>query len=98
MTENEESSNNKGPGYAIARVEIGLGLLVFVYATLSPMIGQMYPALEPDVLYGLWPLVLMFAGLWLVVAGGGIIKYPHWSLLMHLPLVVWLVFSWYAFF
>lgn len=97
MTEIEQTSSNKGPGLTLARVEIGLGLLIFVYATLSPMIGQMWPVLEPDVLYGLWPLVLMFAGLWLVVAGGGIIKYPRWSLLMHLPLVVWLGFSWYAF-
>ena len=97
MTEKEESNDNRPIGLAIAKTEIGLGLLVFVYATLSPMIGQMYPALEPDVLYGLWPLVLMFAGLWLVVAGGGIIKYRRWSVLMHVPLVIWLVFSWYAF-
>jgi hypothetical protein len=98
MNTGDDTSGRRRLQISIARAEIALGLLVFVYATLSPMLGRLLPALEPDALYGLWPLILMFGGLWLVVAGGGVLRYERWSFLMHVPLLIWIIFVGYVFF
>jgi hypothetical protein len=96
--ESAKAQNKQHPlSVAIGRVEIGLGLLLFVYGTLSPMVGRFYPSLEPDILYGLWPLFLIFGGVALVVSGAGFFKGGRWQLLMHLPLVGWLVMMWLTF-
>ena len=47
---------------SIGRFEIAAGVILFVYATLSPMIGRFFPILEPDSLFGLWPLLLLMLG------------------------------------
>jgi hypothetical protein len=78
---------------SIGRIEIAAGVILFVYATLSPMISRFYPFLEPDVMFGLWPLTLLFTGFGLVVAGGRLIKAPRWPWAWHLPLVAWVIFS-----
>ncbi len=54
---------------SIGRFEIGMGTLVFVYATLSPMIGRFFPILEPDALYGLWPVLLLMLGPIMMLGG-----------------------------
>jgi hypothetical protein len=77
----------------IGRFEIAAGVLLFIYATLSPMISRFYPFLEPDVMFGLWPLILLFTGFGLVFAGGRLMKASRWPWLWHLPLVAWVAFS-----
>ena len=74
MTNKDDTHSGPPPGMLIAKIEIGFGGLLFVYATLLPMIGRFVPALEPDTLYGLWPILLMVGGLALIGAGAGIIK------------------------
>ena len=76
---------------SIGRLEIGTGVLVFVFGTLSPMISRFYPALEPDVLFGLWPLVLLLTGALMVLAGGRLLSRKKWPWLYHGPLVVWVL-------
>jgi len=79
------------------RLEIALGVLVFVYATLTPMLGRIYPVLEPEVLFGFWPVLLMFLGLSLVAAGAGLVKERRWPYLFHVPLIGWIVAAWWLF-
>lgn len=76
----------------VGRFEIGTGVLVFVFGTLSPMISRFYPALEPEVLFGLWPLVLLLTGALMVLAGGRLLGKKKWPWLYHGPLVAWLIF------
>ena len=83
----------KSTNEMIGRLEIAAGVVLFVYATLSPMISRFYPALEPDVMFGLWPLILLFTGFGLVVAGGRLIKARRWPWIGHLPLAAWVVFA-----
>jgi hypothetical protein len=83
-------------GESLGKVEIGFGTLVFVYATLSPMIGRFFPALEPDVLYGLWPVLLLMLGPILVLGGASLLKRWRWPLLAHIPLVLWAGTVWYV--
>jgi hypothetical protein len=92
------SDGQTPPGVAIGKAEIGLGVLVFVYATLSPMIGQFLPALEPDALYGLWPVMLLLLGPTLVLGGASLLKQWRWPLIAHLPLLGWIVITFMAFF
>ena len=89
---NEERKN---PAEGIGKFEIGGGTLVFIYATLSPMIGRFFPVLEPDVLYGLWPVLLLMLGPILVLGGASLLKHWRWPLLAHLPLVIWIGVTWY---
>ncbi len=89
---NEE---RKSPAEAIGRFEIGGGTLVFIYATLSPMIGRFFPVLEPDVLYGLWPVLLLMLGPILVLGGASLLKHWRWPLIAHIPLLVWAGATWY---
>ena len=77
----------------IGRIEIGAGVLLFVYATLSPMVSRFYPFLEPEVAFGLWPLILLFTGFGLVFAGGRLIKADRLPWLWHAPLLAWVVFA-----
>ena len=92
------SSNSKAPlGMSVGRLEIGLGTLVFVYATLSPMIGRFLPALEPDAFYGLWPVMLLMLGPLMVLGGASLMMRWRWPLLAHLPLVAWFVITFLAF-
>lgn len=74
------------------RFEIGTGVLVFVFGTLSPMISRFYPALEPDVLFGIWPLVLLLTGALMVLAGGRLLSGKKWPWLYHAPLLAWVLF------
>ena len=76
---------------SVGRLEIGTGVLVFVFGTLSPMISRFYPALEPDVLFGLWPLVLLLTGALMVLAGGRLLGDKKWPWLYHAPLVAWML-------
>ena len=41
----------------------------------------------------LWPLILLFTGFGLVIAGGRLIKAPRWPWAWHLPLAAWVIFS-----
>ena len=75
---------------SIGRFEIGMGTLVFVYATLSPMIGRFFPVLEPDTLYGLWPVLLLMLGPIMVLGGASLLKAWRWPILAHIPLVAWI--------
>jgi hypothetical protein len=84
-------------GARIGKAEIGIGTLVFVYATLSPMIGRFAPALEPDALYGLWPVMLLMLGPLFVLGGASLLKAWRWPLVAHLPLVAWAVVTFLAF-
>lgn len=88
---------DKSPKLSLGRFEIGMGTLVFVYATLSPMIGRFLPALEPDAFYGLWPVVLLMLGPLMVLGGASLLKDWRWPLLAHLPLIAWVAVVWYAF-
>ena len=90
------NDGSKNLGEAIGRLEIGLGTLVFVYATLSPMIGRFFPVLEPDVLYGLWPVLLLMLGPILVLGGASLLKRWRWPFLAHLPVVLWAGSVWYV--
>ena len=93
------SPEGKSPtGVAIGKAEIGLGTVVFVYATLSPMIGQFLPALEPDAFYGLWPVMLLLLGPALVLGGASLLKQWRWPLIAHLPLLGWAAVTFLAFF
>jgi hypothetical protein len=80
---------------SIGRFEIGTGTLIFIYATLSPMIGRFFPVLEPDVLYGLWPVLLLMLGPIFVLGGASLLKGWRWPLLAHIPLVIWVGSIWY---
>ena len=81
---------------SLGRFEIGMGTLVFVYATLSPMIGRFFPILEPDVLYGLWPVLLLMLGPLMVLGGASLLKAWRWPMLAHIPLVAWFAAIWYV--
>ena len=81
---------------SIGRFEIGMGTLVFIYATLSPMIGRFFPILEPDALYGLWPVLLLLLGVIMVLVGGSWRKSWRWPILAHVPLVAWIAVIGYA--
>jgi hypothetical protein len=92
--------SNKAPepaGISIGKFEIGMGTLVFVYATLSPMIGRFFPVLEPDAFYGLWPVMLLMLGPILVLGGASLLKHWRWPLLAHLPLAAWIAITFFAF-
>ena len=80
MTEQE-----KKPAESLGRFEIGFGTLVFVYATL----------LEPDVLFGLWPLLLLMLGPIFVLGGASLLKGWRWPAVAHIPLVLWIGVAWY---
>ena len=82
---------------SIGKFEIGMGTLVFVYASMSPMIGRLLPLLEPDILYGLWPVMLLLLGPILVLGGASLLKSWRWPLLAHLPLAAWIAFTVFAF-
>ena len=84
--------------HSAGRIEIGLGTLAFVYATLSPMIGRFFPILEPDTLYGIWPVMLLMLGPIMVLGGASLLKGWRWPLFAHLPLVAWAVLTWYSFY
>ena len=81
---------------SIGRFEIGMGTLVFIYATLSPMIGRFFPILEPDALYGLWPVLLLMLGPIMVLGGASLLKSWRWPILAHVPLVAWISVIGYA--
>ena len=89
------TTEEKTTAQSIGRFEIGFGTLVFVYATLSPMIGRFFPILEPDVLFGLWPLLLLMLGPILVLGGASLLKDWRWPLLAHLPILLWFGATWY---
>jgi hypothetical protein len=91
------TEERESPGTRIGRLEIGIGTLVFVYATLSPMIGRFAPALEPDALYGLWPVMLLMLGPLFVLGGASLLKGWRWPFLAHLPLFAWAVVTFLAF-
>lgn len=42
-------------------------------------------------IYGLMPLLLMFSGGTLLVAGAGSERYPAYPALLHIPLAIWLI-------
>ena len=86
------SEERRSLSEAIGRFEIGTGVLVFVFGTLSPMISRFYPALEPDVLFGIWPLVLLLTGALMVLSGGRLLGKKKWPWAFHVPLVAWVVF------
>ena len=90
------TGQEKKPAESLGRFEIGFGTLVFVYATLSPMIGRFFPVLEPDVLFGLWPLLLLMLGPTLVLGGASLLKGWRWPAVAHIPLVLWIGVTWYA--
>ncbi len=46
---------------------------------------------ELNGIYALPPLLLLFSGATLLLAGAGSQKYPGFSALLHIPLVIWLV-------
>lgn len=83
--------------HAIGRFEIGMGTLVFVYATLSPMLGRFFPVLEPDALYGMWPVMLLMLGPILVLGGASLLKDWRQPILAHLPLLGWVAVTWLSF-
>lgn len=85
-------ANRRSTAQSVGRFEIGTGVLVFIFGTLSPMISRFYPALEPDVLFGLWPLVLLMTGALMVLAGGRLLGTKKWPWVYHVPLVAWIVF------
>ena len=85
------SDHGRSTPESLGRLEIGSGVLLFVYGTLSPMITRFYPVLEPDVLFGLWPLVLILTGALLVAAGGRLVRGKRWPWLYHVPLATWLL-------
>ena len=82
---------------SIGKFEIGFGTLVFVYATLSPMLGRFFPVLEPDMLFGLWPVLLLALGPILVLGGASLMKRWRWPLVAHIPLFLWAGATWYLF-
>ena len=86
------TTGSRSRAVSLGRFEVGSGVLVFVYGTLSPMISRFYPALEPDVLFGLWPLVLLTTGALMVLAGGRLVGGRRWPWLFHLPLAAWVLF------
>jgi hypothetical protein len=88
---------DQSPAHSIGRFEIGMGTLVFVYATLSPMIGRFLPALEPEEFYGLWPVMLLMLGPLMVLGGASLLKGWRWPLLAHLPLLAWFAGVGYVF-
>ena len=92
---NEDSKDSLST--SIGKFEIGMGTLVFVYASLSPMIGRLLPILEPDILYGLWPVMLLLLGPILVLGGASLLKDWRWPVLAHLPLLAWIGFTVFAF-
>jgi hypothetical protein len=83
-------------GTSIGKLEIGMGTFVFVYATLSPMIGRFFPILEPDVLYGLWPVFLLMLGPIMVLGGASLLKGWRWPIIAHIPLIAWFGTVWYV--
>jgi hypothetical protein len=93
MNETKPAGQQRQRYAAIGRFEIAAGVLLFIYATLSPMISRFYPVLEPEVMFGLWPLVLLFTGFGLVAAGGRLVSGKKWPFLWHVPLAVWIAFS-----
>ena len=95
MSEQQEQTG-KSIGMSIGKFEIGMGTMVFVYATLSPMIGRFFPILEPDVLYGLWPVLLLMLGPIMVLGGASLLKPWRWPLLAHIPLIAWFASVWYV--
>ncbi len=92
MQRNEQSNGDRPNQILIGRLEIGLGIVLFAWSTLISLLADSYPALKPGFLYGLSPLILMFSGLILLTAGGGVLKFDRWPYAMHIPLVLWLVF------
>ena len=42
-------------------------------------------------IYGLLPLLILFSGATLLLAGAGSERYPAYPALLHVPLVIWLV-------
>jgi hypothetical protein len=97
MRQTETHDEKRSVSVAIGRAEIGLGFLLFIYGTLSPMVGRLYPGLEPNVLYGFWPLFLIFGGVALVASGAGLFRNWRWPYLLHIPLVAWLLIGWQVF-
>lgn len=95
MNEQRQQSE-QSIGVSIGKFEIGMGTLVFVYATLSPMIGRFFPILEPDVLYGLWPVLLLMLGPIMVLGGASLLKNWRWPIVAHIPLVAWFAIVWYV--
>ncbi len=92
MQRTEQSNGDRSNQILIGRLEIGLGIVLFAWAALISLFAYSYPALDPNFLYGLSPLILMFSVLFLLNAGGGALKFDRWSYAMHIPLVLWLVF------
>ena len=88
---------DRKPRQSLGRFEIGTGTLVFVYATLSPMIGRLLPALEPDAFYGLWPVMLLMLGPSMVLGGASLLKGWRGPLIAQWPLIAWVAVTWYAF-
>lgn len=97
MSEETEKRAPDPVQVAIGKAEIAAGVLLFVYATLSPMISRFYPSLEPDLLFGLWPMILLFTGFGLVIAGGRLVKGARWPYLWHIPLLLWVAFAVFQF-
>lgn len=95
MTDPDKTPSNLKE--SAGKFEIGAGTLVFVYATLSPMIGRFFPILEPDRLYGLWTLMLLLLGPTLVLGGAAFLKNWRLPLIAHIPLLLWIGIAWNVF-
>lgn len=77
-------------------LELGLAMVLLAYACFSFLAHSSEQALFPKSMSGLAPLLITFTGLTLAIASAPLISVRRWPLLLHVPLILWLVIMWFA--
>ena len=88
----ERTGNDRSNQVLLGNIEFGIGVLVFIGAFIALVYGDSSQDPRPSALYGLSSIVLMFTGLFLAIAGGGILRFRRWPYALHVPLALWSVF------
>ena len=97
MRSSEAVIEKETPLFRIATWEIWLGVLAVAITLLHLVLEKFGYGLELHGALALLPLLLMWSGILLVVAGGLWRRFPTYPLLCHVPLLLWFLVFFFAF-
>jgi hypothetical protein len=75
----------------LSKVEIGAGIVIMAWTFGGVILRRFGIGPELEGIWGLTPMLFGWCGITLLLAGGGIQRYPAFPYLLHGPLFIWLV-------